>query len=55
MLDSVGFESGKSNLGLELLLDQARQKVEGIPLTALTKKMKDVAGMMPILKQVVNR
>ena len=50
MLDSVGFESGKSNLGLELLLDQARQKQEGIPLSGLTKKLKDVTGLMPVLK-----
>lgn len=37
------------------MLGQQRAKQEGIPMSGLVSKLKDVSGLMPVLKRVVEK
>ena len=53
-LDSMGYENKEFSV-LNIWLDQAEEKQEGIPLSGLISKVKEVAGLIPILKKIQNR
>lgn len=52
-LDDVGYED--ANMQLDLWLDNQKDKQQGIPLSGLVGKVKEVSGMMPILRKVMAR
>ena len=53
-LDSIGFEE-ESNTVLDVWLENQKLKQDGIPLTGLIGKLKEVSGLMPILKKVYSK
>ena len=53
-LDSIGFEE-ESNTVLDVWLENQKLKQDGIPLTGLIAKLKEVSGLMPILKKVYSK
>lgn len=50
-LDNLGYEEDNNNV-LDPWLDNQKIKQEGVPLSGLIAKVKEVAGLMPILKKV---
>ena len=53
-LDSVGFEED-DNAVLGVWLETQKNKQDGIPLANLVDKVREVAGLMPILKKVFKK
>ena len=53
-LDSVGFEDEHGTV-LDMWLESAKLKQEGIPLSGLISKVQEVAGLMPILKKIASK
>ena len=53
-LDSIGFED-EGGAVLDVWLEDKRMKQEGIPLVGLISKVKEISGLMPILKKIMNR
>ena len=53
-LDSVGFEDQGAEV-LNVWLEEAKAKQEGIPLSGLIERVREISGLMPILKKIQNR
>ena len=53
-LDSVGYEMEQNTL-LDVQLDDKQIKQEGVPLSGLVTRVKEVSGLMPILKKVYSK
>lgn len=53
-LDKIGFESNESRIDhLELWMEQIRPRQDDLTLSGLIVKVKEISGLMPVLKQVV--
>ena len=53
-LDDVGFEDNQNTV-LDVLLDDKKLKQSGIPLMGLVEQLREVTGLMPILKRVYSK
>ena len=52
-LDAIGYESNLDQLNV--WLGYQRAKIDNMPMTGLQDKLREVAGLFPILKKVFSR
>ena len=53
-LDNVGFERSANSV-LDYKYERCKEKMDAIPLTNLVEKLKEVAGLMPMLRKFQER